>query len=78
MSTPKHPTPESNLEEIYSVNDSVQAELIKNMLADHGIDAQLGGEHQGGFTGTLDVKIIVRESDAQAAMEFIQIHFPNA
>ena len=70
--------PDSHLTTVYTVNDSVQAELIKNMLAEHGIQAKLGGEHQAGFTGVLGVELIVQESDAKAALEFIRIHFPEA
>lgn len=78
MKKVKIKNPDSNLVTVYTINDPIKAELMKNMLADHGIDADLGGEHQAGFTGALNVDIIVREADAQAAMEFIQIHYPNA
>jgi hypothetical protein len=69
---------ETHLVTVYTVNDSVKAELIKNMLADHKIKAELGGEHQAGFTGTLAVEIITREIDAASALEFIKIHFPES
>lgn len=78
MKNIKIKTPEVSLTTVYTVNDSVQAELIKNMLADHGIEANLSGEHQAGFTGTFKVEIFVKEADAQQAAEFIKIHFPKA
>ena len=78
MKKVKIKTPDTQLVTVYSVSDSVKAELIKNMLADHGIDAELGGEHQGGFTGALAVEVIVRESDSAKAVEFIRLHFPEA
>ena len=70
--------PNTHLVTVYTVNDAVQAELIKNMLADHDIKAELAGEHQAGFTGALAVEIIVQEADAKQAFEFIKIHFPDA
>jgi len=66
--------PDSHLVTVHTVNDAVRAELIKNMLADHDIKAEIGGEHQAGFTGTLAVEIIVKESDAELAKEFIYAH----
>lgn len=70
-------TPDSSLTTVCAVNDAVQGELIKNMLIDHGIKAEIAGQQQGGFTGTFEVEIIVRESDAEQAAEFIKIHFPK-
>ena len=69
--------PESHLVTVYTVSDAVQAELIKNMLADHDVNAELGGEHQAGFTGAFQVEIIVKEKNAEAALQFIDAHFPN-
>ena len=65
-------TPQTRLVTAYTVNDPVQAELIKNMLVDHDIPCQIGGEHQAGFTGTFSIEIIVRESDQQRALTLIQ------
>ena len=77
MKNVKIKNPESKLITIYTVNDSVQAELIKNMLADHEIEAEVGGEHQAGLTGALEIQIIVKECNAKAGLEFIKIHFSN-
>ncbi len=70
-------TPESQLVTACTVSDPVRAELIKNMLLDHGIKAEVGGPHQAGFTGALPVEVIVRQADVAAAHEFIQEHFPD-
>ena len=70
-------TPESQLVTILSVFDPVQAELVKNMLEDHGVMASTSGDHQAGFTGPLPVEIIVRNSDSSKAKQFIECHFPE-
>ena len=69
--------PDAKVVTIRTVNDPVEAELIKNTLIDHGIDCHLDGEHQAGFTGTLGIGILVLESDAKFADETIRIHHPN-
>lgn len=63
---------ETNLITICTVNDPVKAELIKIELANQDIRCEIGGEHQGGFTGTLSVELIVREEDAEAAKAIIE------
>ena len=65
-------TPDTHLVSVYSVNDPVQAELIRNTLVERGIPCELGGEQQAGFTGTLAVEVIVREPDAARARAIIQ------
>jgi hypothetical protein len=45
---------------IYIVNDPNKAEIIKNALQSEGIPCQLGGEHQGGFTGMFEIDVLVR------------------
>ncbi len=78
MKNIKIKSPDERLVTVYSVRDSVNAELIKNMLSDHGIRAEIGGEHQAGFTGALAVEVIVREIDSAKALEFIEAHFRTA
>lgn len=70
-------SPETRLTPVCSINDAVQAEVIKNVLADHGITAEIFGEHQAGFTGTLNIQIVVREKDVKQAGEFLKTHFPE-
>ena len=69
--------PDTKLVTVHTVNDPVIAELIRNTLHDHEIPCELDGEHQAGFTGTLGIGIIVREGDAEKALEFIKIHHPG-
>ena len=71
-------TPNAKLVTVYTVNDPVIAELIRNTLHEHEIPCELDGEHQAGFTGTLEIGIIVRETDAEKALEFIKIHHPES
>lgn len=67
-------TPDASLVTAYTVSDPIQAELIKNTLLDHGIQCELGGGHQAGFTGALAVEIIVHEPDFSRAIEIIKEH----
>lgn len=66
--------PQARIVTVYSVDDSVKAEIIKNALEEHGIQCEIGGEHQGGFTGALSIDIIVSESDAPLAKQIITDH----
>ena len=70
--------PEEHLVTVYTLDDAVTAELIRNTLQEHDIKCELGGEHQAGFTGALEVEIIVRETDRQRAAELIAEMFPHS
>ena len=59
---------------IYTAQDSVQAEILKNALEAEGIPASIEGEHQGGFSGVLLIRLFVREQDAARARAFIEDH----
>ena len=59
---------------IYTAQDSVQAEILKNALESEGIPAAIEGEHQGGFSGVLLIRLFVREEDAARAREFLEGH----
>ena len=63
--------PDIHLVTVLRIEDEVEAELIKNRLIENGIQCALDGEHQGGFTGTLPVGILVRENDLEAAKKII-------
>ena len=78
MNQPESQTPEAHLVTVYTVDDAVTAELIRNTLQEHNIRCELGGEHQAGFTGALAVEIIVRQSDRQRAAELIADMFPHS
>lgn len=77
MKNVKIQTPDSHLVTVYTLNDAVRADLIRNMLRDNNIVAQVSGETQAGFTGALPVEIIVRETDAAAAAKLIRKLFPE-
>jgi hypothetical protein len=70
-------TPGTRLVTVYRVADSVTAELIRNSLRDEGIPCELGGERQAGFTGVLDVEVIVRREDRDRALQVINRLFPR-
>ncbi len=62
---------------VCTVFNPVIAELIKNTLLDHEIECEINGELQAGFTGTLGIDVVVRETDAKEAREIVQIHHPQ-
>ncbi len=64
----------NDLISIYMVNDPNKAEIIKNALQSEGIQCQLGGEHQAGFTGMFEIDVLVRAVDADRAREIIESH----
>ncbi len=74
MKKVKIPHPETRLVIIYRLSDPIEAELIKNTLADHGIESHLDGESQAGFAGIFEIGVLVAEEDADNAHEIIEIH----
>ena len=77
MKKVKIKNPDARLVTVCTLRDAVEAEMVKNTLLDHGIECQITDEHQAGFTGTFDVGVLVRESDAENAKEFMRIHHPH-
>ena len=63
-----------NIVTVYSISEPYEAELIKNTLQDNDIQCSLDGETQGGFTGVVNIGILVKESDAKRAVELIKEH----
>jgi hypothetical protein len=65
--------------EVYSTNNSNEAEIIRAALAGEGIPSQVTGENQAGLAGldTLPISIMVRASDYDRAREFIDEHLRN-
>jgi hypothetical protein len=59
---------------LYTAANPVQAELVKNLLLGHGIECQLDGEHQAGFTGALEVGVMVSNGDIAEATEILKFH----
>jgi hypothetical protein len=65
---------EDNWVEIYRLTDSAHASIIQNALEDEGIPCQLEGEHQGGLTGVLEVRLLVQPQDEERAAALIRDH----
>lgn len=59
---------------IYKVFDEGEAEVVRLALEDAGIACVIDNEHQGGFTGVLQVRVQVAEEDAERARQLIQDH----
>jgi hypothetical protein len=65
--------------EVYSTFNPSEGEIIRNMLYAEGIEADVTGESQGGFTGaTPEVTVIVRGEDADRARKLILAHQTKA
>ena len=62
-------TYDGQLVTLTKVRNAQVAELISNALDAKGIPCYLDGEHQGGFAGVLEIGIVVRESDLEAAQQ---------
>jgi hypothetical protein len=59
---------------VFIARDPVQADLVKNALENDGIMATVQGESQGGLTGILEVRVLVRAVDEVRAREVIAFH----
>jgi hypothetical protein len=58
----------------YTLKDPYKAEIIKNALRGEGIQCELDGERQGGFSEMLDIGVLVRAQDADLARRIIEQH----
>ena len=66
----------NEVEVVYTTNDAYKAEIIRNQLHDAGIKCELDGELQGGFTGIVETKLLVRAGDVDRARRLIE-HQPT-
>jgi formyltetrahydrofolate synthetase len=61
---------------VYSANSSIEAHLVKNLLAQHGIEAHVSGYYLQGGIGELPVfdliQVRVAENDEFAARNVIR------
>ena len=57
---------------VYTVRDPASAEIIRIALHDAGIACEIDGEYQAGFTGAIDIGIIVKAEDADRALKLIE------
>ena len=62
------------LVKVYTLCDAGLAEIIRASLQDEGIPCQLGGRQQAGFTGTVEIDVLVRAVDADKARRLILAH----
>ncbi len=63
-----------DLVSVYTLKDEMKAEIIKNSLEAEGIVCEIDGLHQGGFTGTLEINILVKAWDEDKARSIIEAH----
>ena len=45
---------------VYTLQDAIKAEIIKNYLESEGIMCRLDDERQAGFTGIFEIGVLVR------------------
>ncbi len=64
----------NELTTIYTLDDEGKAEIIKNALQAAGIRCELDGEHQAGFTGMMQIGVMVRAVDADRATALLAEH----
>jgi hypothetical protein len=58
----------------YTVKDPMEAEIIRSFLKSKGIPCTIGGEHQIGLAGVMDIEIIVRSVDADRVHKLLEAH----
>lgn len=59
---------------VYTLHDSVKAEIIRNYLESEGIKCRLDDQNQAGFSGIFEIGILVRAQDADRAGKLIHEH----
>ena len=52
---------------VQTTTNFAEAEILKNILLNEGIQCDLEGENQGGFAGVLGVRVLVRAWDEERA-----------
>ncbi len=62
---------------VFTVNDAMEAEILKNFLNAEGIACEIDGEGQAGFTGVVEIGIMVKAIDADRAEKLIRSREPN-
>lgn len=63
-----------NLTAIYTTDTAADAEIMRVVLEQNGIRAEVVDEAQGGYSGTslVSVKVLVREDDAKLAKKIVE------
>ncbi len=58
---------------VFTTNDPTIADMVRNVLHEEGIAAEVSGERQGGFAGVLqEVEVLVRAIDADRALRIVE------
>jgi hypothetical protein len=70
---PSFPDPDAVVT-VYSVMEPTRAEFLRAKLEEAGIDCEVGGESQGGFTGVTRIDLLVHEADRERAHAIIAEH----
>lgn len=65
-----------DLVDVFSTNNANDAELLRMALHGEGIQCEIGGESQGGFTGidAMKIQLLVRAEDYDRATAFLKKH----
>jgi len=56
---------------IFRSHESWQAEIVRDVLRDHGVDCEISGGFQAGLTGVLEVQLLVRAADKRHAEQIL-------
>jgi len=59
---------------VYTTNNAIEAEMIKNLLEGEQIPCEIANETQAGLSGILQIPIFVRAADEKRARELITSH----
>jgi hypothetical protein len=62
--------------EVYSTDDPIEAEMMRNALRAEGLKCEIDGEGQAGLSGLgiMDVRLCVRAEDFDRARSFLEAH----
>lgn len=65
---------DDSLTAIYTTKNPSEAEVVRMELEGNGIPAVVSGGRQAGFSGAMDIDVMVRAEDAVRAREFLTEH----
>lgn len=57
----------SELVTVFTTTQATEAEMVKNLLEAEGIACEVAGETQGGWSGILEVPVLVKAEDEERA-----------
>lgn len=59
---------------VYTTNDLLDAEIVRNALRTEGMRCELDSQSQGGFVELVEIKVLVSAADADRARRLIAHH----